>query len=89
MPLLEEITGSFLLTDNNVMESFIAPNLTEAGATVSLRNNDGLSNVSFPVLTKTGGSLTLHNNQKLVEIDGFPELETVEGSVTMRGNFTE
>lgn len=89
MPLLEEITGSFLLTDNNVMESFVAPNLTETGRTVSLRNNDGLSNVSFPVLTKTGGSLTLHNNQKLVEIDGFPELETVEGSVTMRGNFTD
>lgn len=89
MPLLEELTGSFLLTDNNVMESFVAPNLTETGKTVSLRNNDGLSNVSFPLLTKTGGSLTLHNNQKLVEIDGFPELETVQGSVTMRGNFTE
>ena len=89
MPLLDEITGSFLLTDNNVMESFIAPNLTETGQSVSLRNNDGLSNVSFPLLEKTGGSLTLHNNQKLVQIDGFPKLEEVEGSVTMRGNFTE
>lgn len=89
MPLLEEISGSFLLTDNNVMESFIAPNLTETGESVSLRNNDGLSNVSFPLLEKTGGSLTLHNNQKLVHIDGFPKLEKVKGSVTMRGNFTE
>lgn len=89
MPLLEKITGSFLLTDNNVMEAFIAPNLTKTGESVSLRNNDGLSNVSFPVLTRTGGALTLHNNQKLVKIDGFPKLEKVDGSVTMRGNFTE
>lgn len=89
VPLLKKISGSFLLTDNNVMESFIAPNLTITGQSVSLRNNDGLSNVSFPALTRTGGGLTLHNNQKLEEIDGFAKLERVDGSVTMRGNFTE
>ncbi|MBE3043658.1 hypothetical protein IMZ48_14025 [Candidatus Bathyarchaeota archaeon] len=89
MPLLEKISGSFLLTDNNVMEAFIAPNLTQTGESVSLRNNGGLSNVSFPLLTRTGGGLTVHNNQNLLEIDGFPKLEKVAGSVTMRGNFTE
>lgn len=89
VPLLEEITGSFLLTENDGMEDFLAPNLTKTGESVSLRNNDKLSNVSFPLLERTGGSLTVQNNQKLLTIDGFPELERVDGSVTMRGNFTE
>ncbi|SPN97526.1 related to sporulation-specific gene SPS2 [Cephalotrichum gorgonifer] len=89
VPLLKEVTGSILLTENDAMESFIAPNFTKSGESVSVRNNDNLSNVSFPLLERTGGSLTIQNNQKLVTIDGFPELVTVEGAVTMRGNFTE
>lgn len=89
IPLLQEISGSILLTENNEMKSFLAPNLTETEQSVSVRNNDALSNVSFPLLERTRGGLTFQNNQKLETLDGFPKLKTVDGAVVLRGNFTE
>lgn len=89
VPLLSYVNNSFLLTENNVMESFIAPNLTRAGKDVSFRNNDLLSNITLPLLERTDGSVVIQNNQELTTMEGFPKLERVGGSVTLRGNFTE
>lgn len=87
VPALKKVNDSLRFDDNNLMESFIAPNLTEAGL-ISFINNDALNNLSIPLLKKSG-DITIRNNQELEEIDAFPELTSVNGAVTFKGNFTD
>jgi hypothetical protein len=87
VPSLKKVSGSLRFDDNNKMESFVAPNMTEAGV-ISFINNDILNNITFPKLEKSG-DITIRNNQMLETIDGFPELTSVDGAVTLKGNFTD
>lgn len=87
VPLLESVTGSLKLDRNPQLESFAAPNLTSVTNAVSFINNKILANLSLPVLTEISGDLTVVNNTELVDIDGFPEVETVKGAIQLGGNF--
>jgi hypothetical protein len=87
VPALVKVNVSLRFDDNELLETFIAPNMTEAGV-ISFINNNNLNNLSFPALTKSG-DITIRNNQKLIEVDAFPELTSVDGAVTFKGNFTE
>jgi aspartate 1-decarboxylase len=89
VPALEVVNGSIRF-DNNLFESFTAPNLTSVQTgDISFVSNNGLTNISFPELTSMGGGLLIANNTKLIDIDGFNELKTVGGAIKLRGNFTE
>jgi hypothetical protein len=88
VPALKFINESLRFDDNNLMESFVAPNLTETGGDITFINNEVLNNITFPKLDKSG-DLTIRNNQELKEINGFPVLTQVDGAVTLKGNFTD
>ena len=87
VPALVKVNDSLRFDDNNQMESFVAPNMTSAGV-ISFINNDILNNISFPALEKSG-DITIRNNQALEDIQAFPELTSVDGAITFKGNFTE
>jgi hypothetical protein len=88
VPSLERLNGSLGLY-NNGFESFTAPNLTSVGEAVAIVANENLSNVSFPLLGKISGNLQIANNSKLIEVDGFPALKSINGAFDMSGNFTD
>jgi len=88
VPSLERLNGSLGLY-NNGFESFTAPNLTSVGEAVAVVANENLSNVSFPLLGKISGNLQIANNSKLIEVDGFPALKSINGAFDMSGNFTD
>lgn len=89
VPALTTVTQSLNFIGNQNFESFSAPNLTEITGSLAFRENDKLTNVSFPELTKIGGGLDMRNNTELTNLTGFPVLETVEGGITLGGNFDE
>ncbi|KAF2814544.1 uncharacterized protein BDZ99DRAFT_515332 [Mytilinidion resinicola] len=53
---------------------------------VVVANNADLSNISFPTLT-SAGNLSITSNPKVMAIDQFDMLATVEGQITVSGNF--
>jgi aspartate 1-decarboxylase len=89
VPALETVNGSIRF-DNNLFETFTAPNLTSVqSGDISFVSNNALTNISFPELTSMGGGLLIANNTKLDDIDGFNQLKTVGGAIKLRGNFTD
>lgn len=88
VPSLSKVKLS-LKFDDNSFKKFAAPNLTDIGQSLSFINNDKLSNISMPQLTSVGGAFKIMNNEEMDEISGFPKLETVEGGITLGGNFEE
>ena len=81
------VNGS-LIVDDNLFESFTAPNLTKSGGFVFV-GNPNLKNISLPQLTQIGGGFQIANNSKLLNIDGFKNLKTVDGAIDFSGNFTK
>jgi hypothetical protein len=88
VPALESVAASLRFEENDNMISFTAANLTAANE-ISFTDNKQLTNISFPLLERTTGALTIQNNTALETIDGFPKLKTVEGTLILRGSFTE
>lgn len=88
VPSLETLNGSLGLY-NNGFESFSAPNLTTVGEALAVVANEKLSNISFPLLTKITDNLQIANNSALLEIDGFPALESIGGAFDMSGNMSK
>ena len=86
-PSLLTVNGS-LIVDDNLFESFTAPNLTKSGGFVFV-GNPNLKNISLPQLTQIGGGFQIANNSKLLNIDGFKNLKTVDGAIDFSGNFTK
>ena len=72
----------------NSIESFSAPNLTSAGGLIFVDNTE-LTNISLPQLEKINQLYQIANNTQLRRIDGFQNLETVQGALDFSGNFTE
>jgi len=85
---IETLNNSLNLI-GNVFESFIAPNLTEIGGALAIASNTELKNMSFPLLTEIGDNLQIANNTKLSEINGFPELKTIDGALDFNGNMSK
>ncbi|KAM3504707.1 hypothetical protein MY11210_008249 [Beauveria gryllotalpidicola] len=82
-PSLKEIQNGIKFDTNPNLETYQAANLTNVGTSknggsVSFINNGKLTNISFPVLKTISGDLTIVNNTNLDEINGFPNLESVE-----------
>jgi len=71
------------------MESVIAPNLTSVGGDLAFVADSSLTNISMPLLKTIGGGLLIANNTKLLDITGFPALESAGGAVSISGNFTK
>lgn len=86
MPSLSEVAG-FIGLYSNYFESFSAPNLTSTGNTIAVIDSSELSNLSFPMLQTIGGGLQLANNSKLLNIDGFNALQTIDGDINYYGTF--
>lgn len=86
-PKLESVNGTIAFI-NNTFSSAEFPELTEVGG-FAFNSNSQLSNVSALNLETIGGTFQLANNTKLTNIDGFPALATVDGSVDFSGSFTK
>lgn len=63
------------------------PNVTDIGGTLTVSNNKQLTKLTVPELRRLGGALSLGNNTQLVEVDAFPHLEEVDGSLDLTGSF--
>ncbi|KAJ6785662.1 hypothetical protein PWT90_06007 [Aphanocladium album] len=92
-PALKTIRNSLRFETNPNLETYEAGNLTSVGTSknggsVSFINNAKLTNVSFPLLTTISGDLTIVNNTKINEIDGFPQLKSVE-NMLLGGEFED
>jgi hypothetical protein len=87
-PRLEASEGEIAFNQCDELESISFPNITKTGAGVTIINNKKLANVTFPKLKDIGGSLRIVNNTELIEVGGFPKLETCE-DINMGGNFEE
>ncbi|KAF2201993.1 GPI-anchored cell wall organization protein Ecm33 [Delitschia confertaspora ATCC 74209] len=88
VPSLESLNGSLGLY-GNVIDSFIAPNLTKIGGALALVSNTELTNISFPELTEVNADLQVANNTLLKKIDAFPKLKTIGGAFDFNGNFSD
>ncbi|KAH7094581.1 hypothetical protein FB567DRAFT_600189 [Paraphoma chrysanthemicola] len=87
LPSLAKLNGSLGLI-NNGFETFSAPNLTEVGEALAIVGNEQLNNLTFPLLKKITDNLQIANNSKLVEVKGFPQLESIGGAFDISGNMT-
>jgi len=87
LPSLEQLNNSLNLIGNTFTE-FTAPNLTEVGGALAIVSNFDLKNISFPMLQAVGANLQVANNTKLSKIDGFPELESIDGALDFNGNMS-
>lgn len=87
LPALQSINGSMGVYSGS-FETFMGPNLTTVGQSLSFVNNDQLVNISLPQLTKVNGGFQIANNTNLETIDGFPALETVGGALDFNGKFS-
>ena len=90
-PSLENVNNTLGLYGNK-MQSYAAPNLTWVGALV-INDNSELTNLSFPQLANinstANATLQVANNTKLENIDGFNNLELVNGNVDFSGVFSK
>jgi len=80
--------GSLRFEENDKMTTFSAPNVTTANE-ISFTDNQIITNITFPKIVSMGGALTIQNNTNLMTINGFPLLNTIKGTLILRGDFTE
>jgi len=91
LPLLEIVNGSLGFFENSFTE-VITPKLTAVGTgpnggDITFANNDDLTNVSMPLLTTIFGTLQFVNDTSIQQIEGFPTLSSVRGSIDISGSF--
>jgi hypothetical protein len=83
---LTTVNGSLSVIDTSV-EDLEFKKLTSIGKSLTIDTNDDLDSIDFPKLTSVGGALEIGQNDDLENFGGFPELETVGGTVNMTGSF--
>lgn len=88
IPSLATLNGS-LGFYSDYMSSISGPNLTKIGGSLIFNDCPDLTNISFPSLTEIDGSLDVASNTELMQIDGFPQLQTIAGALAYDGQFTE
>lgn len=84
-PDLQEVTGAFTCYSCS-MATYRSTWLMSVGLNMAFVSTE-LSKLDFPDLVDIGGGLQLSNNSKLRVVDGFEMLESIEGGVTLNGNF--
>ncbi|KAI8364769.1 uncharacterized protein BYT42DRAFT_550374 [Radiomyces spectabilis] len=86
LPALTSVTGDMSFHENQ-FNALNMDNIELIGGTLTIANNDRLAETSFKALSKVGGALSIGNNTQLHNIDGFPKLQEVDGTVDMAGSF--
>lgn len=84
-PDLQEVTGA-LTCYSCSMATYRSTWLMSVGLNMAFVSTE-VSKLDFPDLVDIGGGLQLSNNSKLRVVDGFEMLESIEGGVTLNGNF--
>lgn len=84
-PDLQNVTGAFTCYSCS-MATYRSTWLQSVGLNMAFVSTD-LSRLEFPDLTQIGGVLQLSNNSNLRVVDGFEMLESIEGGMTLNGNF--
>merc|ERR1712080_321853 len=69
------------------INSLSVANLTKIGESLTIQKNDNLEEIDFPKLKSIGGALVIQLNDELKSFDGLPKLETIGGSVNLKGKF--
>ena len=59
-----------------------------ANGALSISYNQGLVTVQMPKLSQINGELSFFNNSDVVNVNGFPNLTTVESTAAFVGNFS-
>lgn len=85
-PNLTKISGSLSLT-KNFIDKIEFKQLKTVGKSFTVSDNDDLEELDFPKLTSVGGAFKIIDNEGLTSFEGFPELETIGGSVVLQGAF--
>lgn len=83
---LTSVNDSLTLTSNSI-DKIEFKKLTSIGKSLTINKNDNLEELDFPALTKLGGALVILDNSQLSNFDGFPNLTTIAGTVTLDGKF--
>ncbi|CAK7901450.1 cell surface GPI-anchored protein ECM33 [[Candida] anglica] len=83
---LTSVNDSLTLTSNSI-DKIEFKKLTSIGKSLTINKNDNLEELDFPALTKLGGALVISDNSQLSNFDGFPNLTTIAGTVTLDGKF--
>lgn len=78
------INGSLTLTGTS-LDHIDFPALKSIGSSLTISKNSDLEEIDFPQLVSLGGALQITDNEKLSNINGFPKLKTISGSVTING----
>ncbi|KAJ1653130.1 3-prime end of ExtraCellular Mutant protein [Dispira simplex] len=87
-PELKKIHGNINIIDNQ-LEKFSLEKLMDVKSSLSVINNENLKEFSFDALAAIGGNLVVVNNTNLEALDGLPSLETVDGTIDVRGHFNK
>ncbi len=83
---LQIVTRSLELFHNS-LTNLSAPELKLIGSTLTINGNEYLSNTYFPKLENIGGALIIVDNDNIKSIDGFNNLQTINGAVNLEGDF--
>lgn len=91
LPNLAVVNGSLGFFENG-FDDLSAPKLTSVGTgtqggDITFANNKKLTNVSMPQITTVFGTVQFVNNSNVEEIEGFPKLSVVHGSIDVSGEF--
>lgn len=85
-PKLTEVNSTIAFINNTFTECQF-PALTEVGQSFAFNSNTQLTNITATKLESIGGTFQLANNTKLLRIDSFEALTTVDGSIDFSGAF--
>lgn len=79
--------GDSLSFDSNSLDKIEFKQLSSIGKSLTIQKNDNLEEIDFPKLKSIGGALVIQLNDELKSFDGLPKLETIGGSVNLKGKF--
>ena len=83
---LTMVTNNFLLDDNGGLNQISLNNLINVGERLSISLNDNLLTISGLQSLTQVGKLFISANNTLTTIDGFDQLESIDGGLDMLGN---
>ncbi|KAI8646614.1 hypothetical protein BD408DRAFT_449651 [Parasitella parasitica] len=85
---LKRVSGDISFISNS-FESLDMPSTSDVSGTLTLTDNINLSNLSMPQLSHLGGALSVGGNSKLTNVNAFPNLQQVDGTLDITGGFDE
>jgi hypothetical protein len=73
----------------NTFPNLDLPAINDIIGTLNIADNTNLNNLTMHKLEHLGGALAIGGNTRLQSIRSFPELQGIEGSVDIYGEFDE